>query len=140
MIISIALNDNLSSERALNIKINETEVYKDYQINFKNLRVVPGPNFDSVKADFVITNPNGKVFTLTPEKRKYFARGQVTTETAIHASALKDIYITIGDQLDDGSWIVNIQFNVFIRWIWFSAIMMVLAGLLLTHSLSRSRS
>ena len=140
MIISIALNDNLSSERALNIKINETEVYKDYQINFKNLRMVPGPNFDSVKADFVITNPNGKVFTLTPEKRKYFARGQVTTETAIHASALKDIYMTIGDQLDDGSWIVNIQFNVFIRWIWFSAIMMVLAGLLLAHSLSRSRS
>jgi cytochrome c-type biogenesis protein CcmF len=140
LIISIALNDNLSSERALNIKINETEVYKDYQINFKNLRVVPGPNFDSVKADFVITNPNGKVFTLTPEKRKYFARGQVTTETAIHASALKDIYMTIGDQLDDGSWIVNIQFNVFIRWIWFSAIMMVVAGLLLTHSLSRSRS
>jgi cytochrome c-type biogenesis protein CcmF len=139
LIISIALNDNLSSERALNIKINETEVYKDYQINFKNLRLVPGPNFDSVKADFVITNPNGKVFTLTPEKRKYFARGQVTTETAIHASALKDIYITIGDQLDDGSWIVNVQFNVFIRWIWFSAIMMVSAGLLLTHSLSRSR-
>jgi cytochrome c-type biogenesis protein CcmF len=104
------------------------------------LRVVPGPNFDSVKADFVITSPNGKVFILTPEKRKYFARGQVTTETAIHASALKDIYMTIGDQLDDGSWIVNIQFNVFIRWIWFSAIMMVVAGLLLTHSLSRSRS
>jgi cytochrome c-type biogenesis protein CcmF len=140
LIISIALNDNLSSERALNIKINETEVYKDYQINFKNLRVVPGPNFDSVKADFEITNPNGKVFTLTPEKRKYFARGQVTTETAIHASALKDIYMTIGDQLDDGSWIVNIQFNVFIRWIWFSATMMVLAGLFLTNSLSRSRS
>jgi len=139
LIISIALNDNLSSERALNIKINETEIYKDYQITLKNLRMVPGPNFDSVKADFLIENPNGKTFTLTPEKRKYFARGQVTTETAIHTSFLKDIYLTIGDQLDDGSWIVNIQFNIFIRWIWFSAIMMVVAGLLLAHSLSRSR-
>ena len=139
LIISIALNDNLSSERALNIKINETEIYKDHQITLKNLRMVPGPNFDSVKADFLIENPNGKTFTLTPEKRKYFARGQVTTETAIHASFLKDIYLTIGDQLDDGSWIVNIQFNIFIRWIWFSAIMMVVAGLLLAHSLSRSR-
>jgi len=139
LIISIALNDNLSSERALNIKINETEIYKDYQITLKNLRMVPGPNFDSVKADFLIENPNGKTFTLTPEKRKYFARGQVTTETAIHASFLKDIYLTIGDQLDDGSWIVNIQFNIFIRWIWFSAMMMVVAGLLLAHSLSRSR-
>jgi cytochrome c-type biogenesis protein CcmF len=139
LIISIALNDNLSSERAINIKINETEIYKDHQITLKNLRMVPGPNFDSVKADFLIENPNGKTFTLTPEKRKYFARGQVTTETAIHASFLKDIYLTIGDQLDDGSWIVNIQFNIFIRWIWFSAIMMVVAGLLLAHSLSRSR-
>ncbi|MDA7642166.1 heme lyase CcmF/NrfE family subunit [Gammaproteobacteria bacterium] len=139
LIISIALNDNLSSERALNIKINETEIYKDYQITLKNLRMVPGPNFDSVKADFLIENPNGKTFTLTPEKRKYFARGQVTTETAIHTSFLKDIYLTIGDQLDDGSWIVNIQFNIFIRWIWFSAILMVVAGLLLAHSLSRSR-
>ena len=139
LIISIALNDNLSSERAINIKINETEIYKDHQITLKNLRMVPGPNFDSVKADFLIENPNGKTFTLTPEKRKYFARGQVTTETAIHASFLKDIYLTIGDQLDDGSWIVNIQFNIFIRWIWFSAIMMVVAGLLLAHSLSRSK-
>jgi len=139
LIISIALNDNLSSERALNIKINETEIYKDHQITLKNLRMVPGPNFDSVKADFLIENPNGKTFTLTPEKRKYFARGQVTTETAIHASFLKDIYLTIGDQLDDGSWIVNIQFNIFIRWIWFSAMMMVVSGLLLAHSLSRSR-
>jgi len=139
LIISIALNDNLSSERAINIKINETEIYKDHQITLKNLRMVPGPNFDSVKADFLIENPNGKTFTLTPEKRKYFARGQVTTETAIHASFLKDIYLTIGDQLDDGSWIVNIQFNIFIRWIWFSAMMMVVAGLLLAHSLSRSR-
>jgi cytochrome c-type biogenesis protein CcmF len=140
LIISIALNDNLSSERALNIKINETEIYKNYQITFTNLRLVPGPNYDSVKADFLIAHPNGNTFTLTPEKRKYFARGQVTTETAIHASALKDIYMTIGDQLDDGSWIVNIQFNVFIRWIWFSAIMMVVAGILLLHSLARSRS
>ena len=111
LIISIALNDNLSSERALNIKINETEVYKDHQINFKNLRVVPGPNFDSVKADFVITSPNGKVFILTPEKRKYFIRGQITSESAIKITPLKDIYMTLGDQLDNGYWVVNIQYN-----------------------------
>jgi cytochrome c-type biogenesis protein CcmF len=140
LIISIALNNNLSSERALNIKINETEIYKDHQVSFTNLKMVPGPNFDSVQAEFLIVNPNGKTYTLTPEKRKYFARGQVTTETAIRAFFLKDIYMTIGDQLDDGSWIVNIQFNMFIRWIWFSAIIMVAAGFLLARSLSRSRS
>jgi cytochrome c-type biogenesis protein CcmF len=52
---------------------------------------------------------------------------------------LKDIYITIGDQLEDGSWIVNIQFNYFIRWIWFSAIMMGFAGVMLIVSINRAR-
>jgi cytochrome c-type biogenesis protein CcmF len=47
---------------------------------------------------------------------------------------LKDIYMTIGDQLDDGSWIVNIQINYLIRWIWFSAGLMAFAGMVLMFS------
>ena len=47
---------------------------------------------------------------------------------------LRDIYITIGDQLDDGSWIVNIQINYLIRWIWLSALLMGLAGIILVFS------
>ena len=47
---------------------------------------------------------------------------------------LKDIYMTIGDQLDDGSWIVNIQINYLIRWIWFSACLMAVAGMILIFS------
>ena len=140
LIISIALNNDFSSERALNIKINETETYKNHEITFNNLQLIEGPNYESVKADFIIENKNGNKFSLNPEKRKYFVRGQITTETAIHASLLKDIYLTIGDQLDDGSWIVNVQFNYFIRWIWFSATLMIISGLFLARSLNRVHS
>jgi cytochrome c-type biogenesis protein CcmF len=42
--------------------------------------------------------------------------------------------MTIGDQLDDGSWIVNIQINYLIRWIWISALLMGLAGIMLIFS------
>tara|TARA_B100000497_G_scaffold29347_1_gene34310 strand:- start:388 stop:687 length:300 start_codon:yes stop_codon:yes gene_type:complete len=92
-------------------------------------------NHDSVMASFIIDSPSGKTFVLNPEKRKYFTRGQITTETAIHATPLKDIYLTLGDQLDDGSWIVNIQFNYFIRWIWISALLMAISGSFLAFSL-----
>ena len=139
LIISIALNNDFSSERALNIKINETEIYKDHEITFDNLQLIDGPNYESVRAGFIIESQNGNKFSLNPEKRKYFARGQITTETAIHASILKDIYITIGDQLDDGSWIVNVQFNYFIRWIWFSAALMIISGLLLARTINRTK-
>ena len=52
----------------------------------------------------------------------------------ISVTVLRDIYITIGDQLDDGSWIVNIQINYLIRWIWLSALLMGLAGVILVFS------
>ena len=139
LMISISLNNELSTERALNIKINQSDTYQGYQIKLTDLKLVNQPNHDSIQAIFLVTDPIGNNFYLKPEKRKYFARGQITTETDIHVTLLKDIYITIGDQLKDGSWIVNIQFNYFIRWIWFSAIMMGFAGLMLIVSLNRTR-
>ena len=131
LLISISLNSSLSTERAMSLKIDETEKYKDLTINFQNINLSNGSNYDAIKADLLIQTTNGKSFKLSPEKRRYFTRGQITTETAIHASPIRDIYITIGDQLDDGSWVVNIQLNYLIRWIWFSAILMTFAGILL---------
>jgi cytochrome c-type biogenesis protein CcmF len=134
LIISISFNSLLSSERALNIKINEFEEYKDLKIFFKDIKVLKNSNHDSIEATFVLENQKGMTFDLSPEKRRYFTRGQITTETAIFIMPLKDIYMTIGDQLDDGSWIVNIQINYLIRWIWFSAGLMAFAGMVLMSS------
>ena len=64
---------------------------------------------------------------------------QITTETAIYVTPLRDIYLTIGDQLEDGSWIVNIQINYLIRWIWISAVFMSFAGLMLIFSKQRQK-
>ena len=134
LIVSISFNSLLSSERAINIYINEYEEYKDLKILFQDLGVEEKSNYDSIKAKFLVEDLKGNKFNLNPEKRKYFTRGQITTETAIHVTPLRDIYMTIGDQLDDGSWIVNIQINYLIRWIWISALLMGLAGIMLIFS------
>jgi cytochrome c-type biogenesis protein CcmF len=138
LLVSISLNSLLSTERALNIKINEFENYKDLKIYFNDLRVNKGSNYDAIRAEFYIEDKNGNGFTLNPEKRRYFTRGQITTETAINVTPIKDVYLTIGDQLDDGSWIVNIQINFLIRWIWFSAFLMAFAGIILISSRRRT--
>ena len=134
LLISISLNSLLSSERALNIKINDFEEYEDLKIYFTDLNVEKGPNYDAVQANFIVEDKNGKSFNLNPEKRRYFTRGQITTETAIYVTPIRDIYLTIGDQLEDGSWIVNVQINFLIRWIWFSAFLMAFAGVVLISS------
>ena len=138
LLVSISFNSLLSTERAINIKINEYEEYKGLNIYFDDIRVLKNSNNDSIKATFFIEDARGKKFNLSPEKRRYFTRGQITTETAIHIMPLKDIYMTIGDQLDDGSWIVNIQINYLIRFIWFSAVLMAFAGIMLIFSNRRA--
>ena len=138
LLVSISFNSLLSTERALNIKINEFEEYKDLTIYFKDIRVRKDSNYDAIKAEFNIKDKYGNNFDLSPEKRRYFTRGQITTETAIHISPLRDIYLTIGDQLEDGSWIVNVQINFLIRWIWFSACLMAFAGIVLIFSNRKS--
>ena len=139
LLISISLNSVLSTERAMSIKIDETKSYKDLTIYFQNINLSEAYNYDAIEADLLVQTTNGESFLLSPEKRRYFTRGQITTETAIHASLLRDIYMTIGDQLDDGSWVVNIQINYLIRWIWFSAILMCMAGIMLIFSKKRLR-
>ena len=139
LIVSIAFNSMLSTERAINIKINESESYKDLNIFFKDISLVNKSNHDAIKANFLIEDSFSNSFSLSPEKRKYFTRGQITTETAIYVTPLRDIYLTIGDQLEDGSWIVNIQINYLIRWIWISAVVMSFAGLMLIFSKQRQK-
>ena len=139
LIVSISFNSMLSTERAINIKINESESYKDLNIFFKDISLVNKSNHDAIKANFLIEDSFSNSFSLSPEKRKYFTRGQITTETAIYVTPLRDIYLTIGDQLEDGSWIVNIQINYLIRWIWISAVFMSFAGLMLIFSKQRQK-
>ena len=138
LIIAISLNSLLSAERVLNININETKSYKGLDITLEQIKVLQGSNYDSIKG-FLSIKDGLNEYILEPEKRRYFVRGQITTETDIKVTLIKDIYITLGDQLEDGSWIINIQLNYFIRYIWASMIMMALASLFILNNSRRQR-
>ena len=139
LILSISANSILSSEKVFNMKPNETRSFQNITVRFSELELVNNSNHDSIRATFSI-NSEGKSFFLSPEKRKYFARGQITSETAIKIMPFKDIYLTIGEQLDNGQWVVNVQLNYFIRFIWLSAAMMALSGLVIIKNIIRTKA
>ena len=139
LILSISANSILSSEKVFNMKPNEVRKFENIRIEFNDLELLNNSNHDSIKATFALDH-NGKSFYLSPEKRKYFARGQITSETAIKIMPIKDIYLTIGEQLEGGQWVVNVQLNYFIRFIWLSAAMMAFSGLLIISNIIRIKS
>ena len=72
LIVSISFNSMLSTERAINIKINESESYKDLNIFFKDISLVNKSNHDAIKANFLIEDSFSNSFSLSPEKKKIF--------------------------------------------------------------------
>ncbi len=132
LFLAVSMNSILSYEKNLNlapgqsISVNESV----RKFSFKDIQVFKASNHDVISAQVSVIQ-DGREISLNPQKRKYVTRGQITSESAIHASVLKDTYLTIGDQLENGSWTFSLKINYFIKWIWFSAALMVF-GMFLT--------
>ena len=132
LFFSISMNSILSYQKNINLFVGGEQVInsKIPQFQFADLQKIKASNHDVISATIFLIHDDKPIY-LNPEKRKYFARGQITSETAIHASFLKDTYLTIGDQLEDGSWTFSLQINYFVKWIWFSSALMA-AGIAMT--------
>ncbi|MDC3028077.1 cytochrome c biogenesis protein CcsA [Pseudomonadota bacterium] len=129
LIASVSLNAALSSERTFSMSVGDEVKFNENTIEFDKISLQKSSNFESLSADFIFSNGED-TFELYPEKRKYFVRGEITTESDISIKPLKDVYITIGEQQSNGKWIVNVQENYFVRLIWISAIIMSLGAVL----------
>ncbi|MDA7796347.1 heme lyase CcmF/NrfE family subunit [Gammaproteobacteria bacterium] len=132
LFFSISMNSILSYQKNINLFVGGEQVINSRipQFQFVDLQKIKASNHDVISATIFLIHDDKPIY-LNPEKRKYFARGQITSETAIHASFLKDTYLTIGDQLEDGSWTFSLQINYFVKWIWFSSALMA-AGIAMT--------
>mgnify|MGYP006154523869 FL=1 len=64
-----------------------------------------------------------------PEKRAYKAGGQVMTEAALHGGLHRDLYVALGEPLDQqGTWALRLYVKPWIRLIWLGSLLMALGG------------
>ena len=93
---------------------------------------IKASNFDATQAAVAVSKDGRAVATLTPEKRTYIISTMPTTEAAIDASLMRDVYVALGEPIAEGSneWALRIYVKPLIRWIWLGAIIMALGGLL----------
>jgi len=54
----------------------------------------------------------------------------VMTEADIDAGLTRDLYVSLGEAVDGGAWIVRIYVKPFVDWIWGGCLIMALGGLL----------
>ncbi|MCZ8317580.1 MAG: heme lyase CcmF/NrfE family subunit [Lysobacteraceae bacterium] len=103
---------------------------RDYRFEFVGVEQREGPNFHSDFGTVNVTRDGAPVATLHPEKRSYKASGQVMTEASYDPGLFRDVYVALGDPLDEAKteWAVRLYVKPFIRWIWVGALMMAIGG------------
>ncbi|NMG44694.1 heme lyase CcmF/NrfE family subunit [Aromatoleum toluvorans] len=128
-IIGVALVGSLNTQMQVKMLPGDTAQLAGYTFTFRGAKEVSGPNYAAARATIDVTRGAAKVATLSPEKRFYQAQGMPMTEAAIDIGLFRDVYVNIGDQLDDGAWVVGLFYRPFISWIWFGCALMALGGI-----------
>ena len=125
---TIVESNNLEQE--LVMSPGQVVKLKNYQFKLNQLSEYEGPNYISVKADFVIYRNDEIIAEVFPEKRLYNSSEMPMTEAGIAPKINGDLYITLGNLISENKWSVRIYFKPMVRLIWLGAILMFIGGII----------
>jgi len=130
-VVGITLTSLYSTEKDIRLVQGESYAIGEYEFIFDGVKNVSGPNYKAAEGSFT-TLHNGKVTgQLYSQKRLYNAGGMPMTEAGIDAGFWRDLYVSLGEDLDGkGAWSVRLYHKPFIRWIWLGSLIMAFGGLL----------
>jgi cytochrome c-type biogenesis protein CcmF len=130
-LVGAALTNPVSSEKHLRMEPGDSFELAGYQFVFEGTRGLRGPNYVADEATFVVTRSGEEVTTLHPQKRRY-SSGQVMTEAALDPGLTRDLYVSLGEPLDDRgvAWAIRLYHKPFVRFIWLGALLMTAGGFL----------
>ncbi|HBH11270.1 MAG TPA: c-type cytochrome biogenesis protein CcmF [Gammaproteobacteria bacterium] len=129
-IVGITITSQHSIDVHKRMKINDTVEFADYKFYLKDLKTLSGPNYKATEAVVNVIKNEKLITTLRSQKRMYTVRNMPMTEAGIDAGFTRDIYMALGEPLDDDSWSIRLYHKPFVRWIWLGAILMALGGVL----------
>ncbi|MBF1241459.1 MAG: heme lyase CcmF/NrfE family subunit [Haemophilus parainfluenzae] len=126
----IAFSQNFSVERDVRMAVGDTVQIANYDFKFAGVSDANGPNYMGGKAQIDISKAGKPEATLFAEKRFYTVSKMPMTEAAINWGFTRDLYVALGEKIDDNSWALRLYYKPFIRWIWIGGLFMALGGLL----------
>ena len=130
-IVGVTLTSLYNQEKDLRMAPGDTYSVAGYEFTFHGVRDFNVANYVATRGGFSVRSESGNFkVDLFPEKRTYLVQTMPMTEAAIDAGFTRDLFIALGEPLDDkGAWAVRIYYKPFVRWIWLGAIIMSIGGL-----------
>jgi cytochrome c-type biogenesis protein CcmF len=130
-IIGVTMVKGYETERDVRMDVGDTVEAGGYVFRFEGVSEQPGPNYVAAVGRVSVSKDGKLVTELQPEKRAYNASGMPMTEASIQPSLLRDLYVSLGEQIPGtDAWAVRVYIKPFVDWIWFGCLMMAMGGVL----------
>ncbi|HXJ49864.1 MAG TPA: heme lyase CcmF/NrfE family subunit [Burkholderiales bacterium] len=136
-VVGVTLVKGYESDRDAKMRPGDTIELAGYVFRLESVSPVRGPNYSAAQAKIEVTRNGKPVTTMYPERRMYPVAEQVMTEAAIHPGLTRDLYVSLGDALEEpggkqdgkqGAWLVKVQHKPFVDWIWAGCLIMAIGG------------
>jgi cytochrome c-type biogenesis protein CcmF len=124
-VLGLLLNNLFKYELERNIKLSDSFNVKNITMKFIDMQELKEHNYYAVRANFNLLI-NNKSYIMSPEKRIYFPGSNVTSEVVIKRRFLDDIYLVIGQVINDETIKIRFIYNPFINLLWLGAFILLL--------------
>ncbi len=129
-IVGVTMVKGYELEQDLTMSVGETRQLYGLDFRFEGTKPIRGPNYVAKQGQFFVSKAGQHMTLLTPEKRFYPVQRSMMTEASISTSPVRDIYVSLGEQLNNDAWSIRIYIKPFVQWIWIGCMLMALGGIL----------
>ncbi len=127
-IIGVTLVRGFEVAEDLKMHVGDTARIGSYSFRLNSLETKTGPNYRADVGKFDVTQDGTLIAQLAPEKRLYTVSNMPMTEAAIDRGFTRDLFVALGEPLDNQTWVVRVQHKPFISWIWAGCLIMAFGG------------
>tara|TARA_R110000782_G_scaffold78293_5_gene156125 strand:+ start:114867 stop:116813 length:1947 start_codon:yes stop_codon:yes gene_type:complete len=125
----MAADSAFTTEKLIAMKPGDRVETAGWTIAFDRVMPIAGDNWTAMQADMTASRGAAPV-ALHPQNRFFSEPPTATTEAALLTRWNGQLYVVLGDALDDGRWQMRIWWKPFVTLIWYGGFMIALGGTL----------
>ncbi len=137
-VLGISVSTSFGVDKFVRMGEGDSLIIAKQRLVFEKELKLEGPNYHG--AEVLMRLEDGKSHSyLRPQKRIYNVSKMVMTDSDINYNLFRDVYVALGEPLDNGDWSVRVYYKPLVRWIWLGGLLVFLGGLIAAFLLLKER-
>ncbi|NRA72845.1 MAG: heme lyase CcmF/NrfE family subunit [Gammaproteobacteria bacterium] len=129
-IIGVTLVSHYETQLDIRMDVGSKVELSGYEFYFDGMKDVTGPNFTAKQGQFRVFEGGEQIAVLKPERRIYQVQTMGMTEAGIDSTITRDLFVALGDPLDNEAWAVRVYVKPYINLLWIAGALIAFGGFL----------